>query len=467
MDHPRGGKRLHFDEPLTGYPSRRQRHSQSTATPNPDSSPIVPTQLIEDHQLRQEATERFPPVILDSCLRDGLGFYQDHMSAVIAATQRVCGSCGRFIEKTVFRLSVEDPLLLPFGVDATSPPCLDSCSLDGTDYLFCRGCVTAIKQRRPPKYSALNAVNVSFCQHYPAALQGLTLTEECLIARGHPIASIVKLRPHGASYDRLLGHIIVLPQEPGALLDVLPSAEISLPDKIKVIWFGDRTPTADDLKPCLEVRKAVVLRALQWLRLYNKLYSHIAINQALLDSWATSFIPHDLEESMIHSEGDHEEREGYTADLGAGNHENDLHDALDGQPTGPISSGCVYSDVESARQHPTLQLVSAILNLERDRFERETPSNSAGGDASAHYVEDVPVIRYVSTGRSMLMNDWQDPEFFTGSFPTLFPRGSGGHLPTPQERTVPVSLAAWAEWALTHHSLRYDMFQTPKSTTPT
>ena len=99
-----------------------------------------------------------------------------------------------------------------------------------------------------------------FCQGYPAArnpadLQGLTLTEECLITRGHPIASIVKLRPHGASYQRLQGHIIVLPQEPGALLDILPSAEINLPEKIKVIWFGDRVPTAEDLKPCLEVRK--------------------------------------------------------------------------------------------------------------------------------------------------------------------------------------------------------------------
>jgi len=148
-------------------------------------------------------------------------------------------------------------------------------------------------------------------------------------------------------------------------------------------------------------RKAVVLRALQWLRLYNKLYSHIAINQELLDSWADSFIPRDLEESLVHSEGDHEEREGYTADLGAGNHENDLQEAVAGQDTGPISSGCVYSDVESARQHPTLQLVSAILNLERDRFERDTPPDSAGANATRHYIEDVPVIRYVSTVRSV------------------------------------------------------------------
>ena len=42
------------------------------------------------------------------------------------------------------------------------------------------------------------------------------------------------------------------------------------------------------------------------------------------------------------------------ADFGPGNHENGLQEVLDGQ----ASSGCVYSDMESARQHLKLQLVS-------------------------------------------------------------------------------------------------------------
>jgi hypothetical protein len=53
------------------------------------------------------------------------------------------------------------------------------------------------------------------------------------------------------------------------------------------------------------------------------------------------------------------------------------------------------------------------------------------------------------------MNDWQDQEYFTGSFPTLFPLGFGGHLAESQERPVSVSLKKWAEWALSHHSRRY------------
>ena len=56
-----------------------------------------------------------------------------------------------------------------------------------------------------------------------------------------------------------------------ALLDILPSAEINLSEKIKVIWFGDRVPTTEDL-------------------------------------------PRDLEESIIHSESDYEEHEGALGD---------------------------------------------------------------------------------------------------------------------------------------------------------
>ena len=65
---------------------------------------------------------------------------------------------------------------------------------------------------------------------------------------------------------------------PSPLLNILPSPEIKLCEKIMMVWFGDRSPTTNDLKPYLEVQKEVVLRALQWLRLYNKLYCQITVN---------------------------------------------------------------------------------------------------------------------------------------------------------------------------------------------
>ena len=53
---------------------------------------------------------------------------------------------------------------------------------------------------------------------------------------------------------------------------------------------------------------------------------------------------------------------------------------------------------------------------------------------------ETPVITWVGDGHRVLMNDYEDAEFFTGAFPTLFPYGRGGHLPESGERTIAVSL---------------------------
>jgi hypothetical protein len=61
-----------------------------------------------------------------------------------------------------------------------------------------------------PKFSAKNPVNVTLCQNYPSALEGLTLTEENAIAGCHPLGLIVNLRPGGRlssiSHRALRGH---------------------------------------------------------------------------------------------------------------------------------------------------------------------------------------------------------------------------------------------------------------------
>lgn len=62
-----------------------------------------------------------------------------------------------------------------------------------------------------------------------------------------------------------------------------------------------------------------------------------------------------------------------------------------------------------------------------------------------------PVIEYGVRGQALLLNQWQDPHYFTSAFPTLFPTGKGGHL---DDRDIAVSLAAFANWALRYYSRR-------------
>src|SRR4051812_26402905 len=84
------------------------------------------------------------------------------------------------------------------------------------------------------------------CQDYPAELEDLTLTEEYAIARCHPIGTILKLKPNGlrnpTAYNGIRGHIVTIPQNPGPLLDILPSPNLQFHDHIRIVWTGKKEP---------------------------------------------------------------------------------------------------------------------------------------------------------------------------------------------------------------------------------
>jgi uncharacterized protein DUF6570 len=213
--------------------------------------------------------------------------------------------------------------------------CLDVCGRHDDVWQFCSPCRSALREGKVPKLSAKNSINVTMCQHYPSALEGLTSVEESLIAKCHPVGTILKLRPGGRSspvaYNALRGHMIVIPQDPGPLLDILPSPDLKLNDIIKVVWLGKLAPTLSDLKPFLQVRKEKVLSALQYLVQHNHLYHNLTINHDLIHGWDNDFVPPEITANIIHlTDSDHHEREGYTVGLQAGNHENDFQAAQDG-----------------------------------------------------------------------------------------------------------------------------------------
>jgi hypothetical protein len=73
-----------------------------------------------------------------------------------------------------------------------------------------------------------------------------------------------------------------------------------------------------------------------------------------------------------------------------------------------------------------------------------------------HGLSAEPYIEFCSThpGSDMVgMDSNRDYDYFIASFPTLFPRGTGGHQDT--RCTENVLLQAWAECTLKHHSRRF------------
>jgi hypothetical protein len=358
----------------------------------------------------------------------------------------------------IYRFEDTDDHLDDFGRNR-----LDQCGHHGTTWDFCSQCYTAILHRG---VSGQNLVNVTLCQDYPTSLENLTFVEECLIARCHPVGLIVKLRPKGqaafVNYYGLKGHMIVLPQDPGPLLSILPSSDLKFNDVIKVFWMGKSLPPTANLKSVLRIRKDKVLGALHFLVQHNKLYRDIQINYPLMDSWADDYIPTEIVENITCvTNSDHHEREGYTVSLQTGNDENDFAAAQDAalevDSDEAVLTGSIMTDVDGERSRSDDRTLNALLEFKTNPFQVSGHSSEDAADSFDHGQDEPdqiqePVISYATRGKATLMSAWEDPHYFTGAFPTLFPYGIGGHI---DKRKVLVGLEAYAQWALNHHSRRF------------
>jgi hypothetical protein len=123
--------------------------------------------------------------------------------------------------------------------------------------------------------------------------------------------------------------MVAIPQDPGPLLDILPSPNLRFQDGIKGFWVGKCQPCTEDLNPFLQIRREKVLTALQWLVAHNSQYLDLTINHGLLSSWPEEFIPPQITANISSIDRpDHTEREGYVANLETDNFENDMQAAL-------------------------------------------------------------------------------------------------------------------------------------------
>jgi hypothetical protein len=185
----------------------------------------------------------------------------------------------------------------------------------------------------------------------------------------------------------------------------------------------------------------------------------------MIENWSDEFIPPELADNITHLEGpDHHEREGYTVSLRTGNYENDLQAAQDGAlhvddiDNDPFVTSSVYTDINEERMDPNIRLIDALLGVVSDGSYQEAQvdetsqaANDSDQHAHEHTQKNLPTISYSIRGEATIMSSYEDPSYFTGAFPTLFPNGLGGHQ---HQRPIPVSLAAFGQWALKHHSRR-------------
>ncbi|KAI0821066.1 hypothetical protein BC629DRAFT_1244344, partial [Irpex lacteus] len=253
-----------------------------------------------------------------------------------------------------------------------------------------------------------------------------------MIALCRASTSIVQLRPERESKDKgsmlidsqaevsmpnhqraLHGHIIIHPQHPEHLPEMLPPCIEDVVKPICVIFVGAHPPSREWLlkkaKP-LVVNPKRVLAALTWLKSNNPLYSNILINHAALDSIPTDgLLPFNV------------------STVSPTTAQDALTDRYDGVPTlshiGPIP--CSDTD--------TSVMPSVVIT----DVDGSAPSNELRAAALRHVKQKGG--GYVQmTHDALPANEFFDPSLFPKTFPTLFPYGCGGL--EDQSRDVNVSL---------------------------
>ncbi len=220
-----------------------------------NQAPPVDTRqiLIDDVNCRKYAVMTFSPKLSDSTTRAVVKQFQLYFAEVASDLEHVCTSGGLFIPVAEVTQLYRVDLIFQKGISSNvfSEEGLDTCGQNGDHFYFCQSCVNDIQKSKPPQFGCINSINTYTCYSYLESLKDLILVKKAVIARAHPIISIIKLRPSvvsvSASYSRIRSYAVVLPQQPGPLLNLLPSNDIQLHDIIRVVSLRKWLPNDNNL----------------------------------------------------------------------------------------------------------------------------------------------------------------------------------------------------------------------------
>lgn len=316
-------------------------------------------------------------------------------------------------DRRVYRNNIVDPMWLDLDcvapeipiVNGESSLLLDAAGLitdDGgkTRLLLCITCFNDLRQNRTP---ALSIANHNFIGGIPEQLKDLTVVEEAMIARCRAKCWIVQLKEEDRELSMpdtqrgMKGHVIIYPQRPSELANVLPCALNDYTTFMCVIFVGSKPPTDEWLqtkaKP-LVVRREKVRNALVWLKGHNPLYKNVRINHEMLNELApTQVLPVQIDH--VQSNGD--------PDPLTSRYDNLEHEAppVDEDNCCPLQS-VVITDIDGSA--PPNELRAAAWRHVKKK-----------GNAYVEVPHDPEPV-----------NEFCHPELFPMIYPTLFPYGLGG-----------------------------------------
>ncbi len=128
-------------------------------------------------------------------------------------------------------------------------------------------------------------------------------------------------------------------------------------------------------------------------------------------------MPVGIASNVLQYEPDLNKREDYAINLESDNFENKLHQAVDttGLDDSGCLNGCLYMDADDARKYLTTKFVSEL-------------ANHKNSGTLINLASKAPVLSYQTKSYITPLNNWENPDYFTAAFPTLFLFGASDYL---------------------------------------
>ncbi|KAG1748992.1 uncharacterized protein EDB91DRAFT_1047338 [Suillus paluster] len=215
------------------------------------------------------------------------------------------------------------------------------------------------------------------------------------------------------SQHGIKGHIIIYPQRPEGITNVLPPTVADIITPICVIFVGSCPPTRawleEKAKPLIACREKV-RAALVWLKKHNRLYKDITIDFDVLNSME--------EKTLLPFHVDHvlpsEARDSLTSKY-------DATEAVQFEDPSDLGDPPTPSDDQSRAAELQVNFESVVVT-------------DVDGNASANELRAAAVCHIKNKGGGYVqvphdpepVNEFFEPDLFPMIYPTLFPYGLGG-----------------------------------------
>jgi hypothetical protein len=337
-------------------------------------------------------------------------------------------------------------------------------------------CCVVCRNRIPARALA----NHLWIEPPPPELRDLTVTEEMALSLNRSrirIVQLIAVAGPGTGQHAVKGNVMTAPQDIVTLAKKLPIPIPDLAGMIKVIFVGSGKPTAKQLMNVLGMRRDKVASGLRWLRSHNPEYHQIPIDEGSLDTIPACeepLIPPELLATVaVVPPARHPEGQGYSgSDFMSEESKQSGELAPDDvvlRASGLLDMNTVRVSMDEAKRSATERLLGESSRARSDAGSADSADANAMAPQQSMLQQQPPrsaaatnTTLVISHG-SELVNEYNNPAYWTHSFPTLFPHGIGGA--EDPSRRVPLSLRAWGQHLLSlarpefrvHHSFMFIM----------